>query len=512
MPAPDHAADSLSGRTLRASGWRLTTVAVQGVLQIVVLAILSRLVPPEDFGVLGIAMIFITFGTVLQDLGVSGAVIQRSRLGPEHIRAAFFLSLVMGGSFAAALWFSASTFAEFFRTPQVAPLLRFLSLSFIFSSVGFVSSARLWRQMEARKVGIAEIVGYLVGYGCVGIGAAVLGHGVWALGWAVVVQSFVRSAAFVAWAPQDLVPVPRWKAARELLGYGMGLSLVRLLNFLALKGDYVVVGRWLGAHALGLYERAYRLMDIFSIYFAGAVERVLFPALAEVQDDLPRLRRVFGASLGLVTLLYAPVAAGLCVVAPLLITALFGDAWSGAATPLRILSVALVFRAGSKICDSLVRATGAVYRSAWRSFVYAAAVVAGAWFGKEQGTNGVAVAVAGSIFLKYLMGSQLCLRILGLPWSGFARMHGPGLVAGAVVGAISWGASRLAHHAGLSGAAALGFVLALTGVVGVVVVFFFRLRWVDEELRGELRKLAACLPMGRRLLLGLVDAKAEGHR
>lgn len=512
MSLADHGSESLSDRTFRASGWRLTTVAVQAVLQLAVLSVLSRLVPPEDFGVLGIAMIFITFGTVLQDLGVGGAVIQRTRLTPDHVRSAFFLSLVMGGGFAAASWLGAPLCAELFRTPQVAPLLRLLSFSFVFSSFGFVSSARLWRRMEARKVGIAEILAYLVGYGGVGIGAALAGYGIWALGWAAVVQSVIRSAAFIAWAPGDLVPVPSWKASRELLGFGIGLSLVRLLNFAAVKGDYVVVGRWLGTHALGLYERAYRLMDIFATYLAGAIERVLFPAMSEVQHDLPRLRRAFGASLGLVTVVYAPLAAVLGVVAPLLISTLFGDAWSGAATPLRIMSVALVFRASYKICDSLIRAKGAVYRSAWRFLVYAAAVGVGAWLGKGWGISGVAVGISVAILVKYLMVSHLCLRLLGLPWSAFIRMHEPGGMAAAVVGAISWGASRLAMVVGLSEAAALVVVLLLSGLATLVIVSVFGLSWLGEDLRGMLRNLAEHLPIGRHLILGLVDSKAQGRR
>lgn len=512
MPPPERQRESLSGRTLRASGWRLTTVAIQAVLQLAVLSVLSRLVPPEEFGVLGIAMIFIAFGAMLQDLGVSGALIQRPRLNRQHVRSAFFLSLLMGAGFAAALWLSAPLAAELFRTPAVEPLLRLLSVSFLFSSAGFVSSAQLWRRMEAKKAGIAEVLAYLVGYGVVGIGGALLGRGIWALGWAVVVQSLVRSATFIAWEPRDLLPVPQWQAVRELLGFGLGLSLVRLLNFAALKGDYVVVGRWLGTHSLGLYERAYRLMDIFSSHFAGVIERILFPALSEIQHDLPGLRRAFGAALGLVTLVYAPLGAVLCAVAPLLISTLFGAAWTGAATPLRIMALALVFRAGYKICDSLIRAKGAVYRSAYRSLIYAAAVVAGAWLGKHWGISGVALGVSAAILLKYLMVSQLCLRLLTLPWSSYVRMHVPGALAGGVAGAVSWGAARLALHAGAQGAAALVFVLLLSGLAALLILWTFRLGWLDEDLRNAFRSVARHLPWGGGFLVSLVRGNDPARR
>lgn len=512
MTPPDRQRESLSGRTLRASSWRLTTVAIQAVLQLAVLAVLSRLVPPEEFGVLGIAMIFIAFGAMLQDLGVSGALIQRPRLTREHVRSAFFLSLLMGAGFAGALWLSASLAAELFRTPAVAPLLQLLSVSFLFSSAGFVSSAQLWRRMEAKKAGIAEVLGYLVGYGIVGIGGALLGYGVWALGWAVVVQSLVRSAAFIAWEPHDLLPVPQAQAVRELLGFGVGLSLIRLLNFAALKGDYVIVGRWLGIHSLGLYERAYRLMDIFSTHFAGVIERVLFPALSEIQDDLPALRRAFGAALGLVVFVYAPLGAVLCAVAPLLVSTLFGEAWTGAATPLRIMSLALVFRAGYKICDSLIRAKGAVYRSAFRSLIYAGAVVAGAWLGRHWGISGVALGVSAAILLKYLMVSHLCLRLLALPWSAYVRMHGPGVLAGGVAGAVAWGAATLASLVDAPAAAALGFVLLGSGLAGLLILCAFRLHWLDEDLRQAFRAVAHHLPWGGHLLVSLVGARIPARR
>lgn len=503
----------LADRAVAATGWRFGTVAVQLVLQLLVLGILSRLLPPEDFGVLAIAMVFVNFATVVSDLGAGAALIQRRELSPHHVRSALTFSIGVGLLLALVLGLGAPWWAALFHSERAVGILRFLSVTFLLNASALVPSALLWRGMRIRAFGVAEVTSFAVGYGAIGITLASQGFGIWALAWAVVVQSAVRTVMLFGLARQLPVPGLWWRELGEVLGFGLGVSLTKLFNFAATKGDYVVVGRWLGGEALGLYERAYRLMEMPATYFAGVLERVLFPALSEIQDDQLRLRRGFEAALASVILVYAPAAVALGVAAPHLIRALFGSQWTGAVLPLQVLSVGLLFRGAHKICDAVIRAKGAVYRSAWRVSLYALAVVIGAGVGTRWGIAGVAAGVTVAIVLRYALVAGLAAGLLEMGWESFLRCHAGGAFLATLLVCALVPAERFSRAAGLTAWIVVA-VLTLTTVATIGVgLLAMPSAWIGRDLQSILRRVARRIPgLGRwieRLLGGNGDGRKE---
>lgn len=495
----------LADRAVAASGWRFGTVAAQLLLQIVVLAILSRLLPPEDFGVLGIAMIFVAFATVVTDLGAGAALIQRRNLSQRHIRTTFTLSVGLGLFLALALALGAPIVGNLFRTPRVEPILRLLSLSYVFEATSLVPSALLWRDMRMRAVGIAEISGYALGFGVTGVTLALQGAGLWSLAWAVVVQSFLRTVLLSLLAGH----APRlgmWRQElRDVLGFGLGVSLTKLFNFAATKGDYVVVGRWLGSEALGLYERAYRLMEMPANYFAGVIARLLFPALSEIQDDRERMQRAFRTALVAVILVYAPAAVTLWVSAHHLIHALFGPQWIDAVAPLQVLCFGLVFRGAYKICDAAIRAKGAVYRSAWRVLVYAVLVLLGAAAGQRWGLVGVAVGVTAAITLRYALVAHLTAKLLDIGWWRLLGFHGAGATLAAAVGGILVVVESLATEAGFGSWACLSILAPTAAVTCILGVLSMPRSWLGRDLVELVFRLVRKRPPGKTVDLRATD-------
>jgi len=490
----------LVGRTAAASGWRFGTVAVQLVLQLSVLSVLSRLLSPEDFGVLGVAMIFVNLATVVSDLGAGSALIQRQELTERHVRVTLSLSLAIGLSLSAILGLGAPWWASLFQMERATPILRMLSVSFLLNASGLAPGSLLWRAMKVKLFGVAEVAGYVAGYGLTGICLASLGFGVWSLAWAVVVQSTVRTVLLFRFA--RLAPVPGlWRQElRDVLGFGLGVSLTRLFNFAATKGDYVVVGRWLGGAALGLYERAYRLMEMPATYFAGVVERVLFSALSEVQSDRDRLRGGFQAALVAVVLVYAPAAVGLWVVAPHLIRALFGEDWAGAILPLRIFSVGLVCRGAHKICDAVIRAKGAVYRSAWRVLFYAVAVLIGAGLGMRWGIPGVAAGVTAALALRYAMVADLAVGLLEMSWGAFLRCHLGGLFLAVGLAGVLLPVDWMLARAGMGSWSSLLVLVGTAALALVALAMVIPQHWIRAEQRRLIAGIARPVPrIGHRL-------------
>jgi PST family polysaccharide transporter len=239
------------------------------------------------------------------------------------------------------------------------------------------------------------------------------------------------------------------------------------------QGDNMVVGRWLGPSALGIYGRAYTLMVMPAQVFGRIVNRVLFPVMAQVQDDPERLSRAYERALAVVALVALPISAFLLVVAPEFIPVLLGPAWTGVIVPFRLFTFSLLFRMSSMISDTLTNATGVVYARALRQAFYAVMVVAGALIGQRWGVGGVAVAVSLAMGVNYLIMAQLARSVTRLSWGRFVRAQSPGaffavLVGGATLIVVE--AARMAKLGNLP-------VLALAGLsAAAVAALALRLR------------------------------------
>ena len=171
---------------------------------------------------------------------------------------------------------------------------------------------------------------------------------------------------------------------------------------MALNSDNFVVGRWIGAASLGLYSRAYTLMNLPFTYASAVMSSVLFPAFAQVQGEPPRVRRAYLLLTQLTAMVAASAMATMAVVAPHFVRALYGSRWNGAVLPLQILCVAGYFRALYHLGGVVAQSVGRVYGELRNQTIYAGLVIAGALIGSRFDLPGVAVGVSGAILFMFL--------------------------------------------------------------------------------------------------------------
>jgi O-antigen/teichoic acid export membrane protein len=439
------------GLTKRALGglfWTFSGTGVQVVVQLVVMMALGRLITPAEFGLMGAAAVVVALSQIVSQVGVGPAIIQRRELQPVHIRVAVTLSGTLGLLLGAAVWVGSPAIAAFYRIPALEPVLRGVAFLFPLDGLNTVARSLIVRRLRFRQFVALDVGTYVVGYACVGVVLAWLGYGVWALVIANLSQVTLRTVAMYVATKHPIRPSFDLQASRDLLSFGFGQSLAQIGSVLSEQGDNLVVGRWLGPAALGVYGRAYSLMVMPATAFGRIVNRVLFPVMAQVQDQRDRLSSAYERALAIVALVSLPVAAFLWVVAPEFIPVLLGPQWSAVVMPFRLFSVSLLFRMSSKISDACTKAAGAVYSRAWRQAAFAGMVVVGAIVGQRRGVGGVAVAVSIAMGANFLSMAALGRSVTGLSWARFARAHLPGallatLIAGAVLAVVE--AARAAH-------------------------------------------------------------------
>jgi O-antigen/teichoic acid export membrane protein len=254
-PAAEGAGPSLTQRTINAARWRSASMFLQGVVQFAIGVALARLLPPEDFGLAALALVVVGFVQTLAEMGLSSAVVHRQPLSERHIQAAFTLSVAFAAVLTAGLFGLAPYAAEVFRNPLLSAVLRAESPLFILMMLGMTARALLRRALDFRRLFLIEVGSYLAGYALVAMTLALLGFGVWSLVWGVLVQWGLAACLSLALSPHRLRPLWAVEETRELLAYGLAATLNALINHAARNADSLVIGRWLGASALGLYTR-----------------------------------------------------------------------------------------------------------------------------------------------------------------------------------------------------------------------------------------------------------------
>ena len=505
--------ESLTARTLAGLKWSYLSAALQAMLSLLILAVLSRLLAPSDFGLLAIALIFVLAMETAGKVGVGPAIVQRLELTDRHVETGATLSLALGAVMAATLWLAAPLAGRFFAEPLLPSMLRALSPVFVVTGAGVVSEHLLRRQLRFDRLAAAHILSQSVGYGLVTIVMALKGFGVWALVAGTLMRHVLFTAIVVAFRP----PPARLRLARrealDLLGFGAGHSLVSVFNTIAQQGGLLVVGRWLGAAPLGHYTRAHRIATL--PLDAGLVLlNVLFPAMSERQRDTGRLGTVYLHGVEALSLVALPASVAMVVLAPEIVAVVLGGQWDDAVPVLQVLAAGVVFQVYDSLNVPCIRALGAVWREAGRQAVYALLVVAGAWLGSRWGVGGVAVAVVCAWVVAHVLMTRISLSLLGLSWRRLLRRHLPALWVGAWSGfalcLAAWQVRTLPIPAG----ARLGLELAAWGAAALAAMYLApsparpaSLHWVLPHLR-----LDAMGAPGRRLrsLLTRLGPRAPG--
>lgn len=489
-------------------GWMGLSGGGRALLHVLHLAILARLLSPAEFGVAAASLVVVAFTQVFSEAGIGSAVIQRTEVTERHIRAGLTFQVLVSFALWGGLWLSADAIAALFRMPTLAAVIPVMTSLLVIRSLtlgGFL----LLRALEFRRAAAIEFGSWLVGNAALAVALAVRGWGVWAIVAGNVGQAFLRTVTLLIVKPHPVRPLWDTKALRQLLSFGSGYTLAWWANFFAREGDNFVVGRWLGAEALGLYTRAYGLMRQPATIFGTVAGQVLFPAMAAVKNDVRRLRRTYLDGICLLALAVMPVSGFAAATSAELISVLLGERWLDLKPAFDVMVVGMLFRTSYKLSDSLASATGRVFARAWRQVLYAALVVIGALVGSGVGTiTAVSVGTVIALTVNYLAMGQLSLSIIDARWPSFARAHLPGALLTAVTVVPTWVLVRVLRSVQV-GALPVLAVAALTFLV--LVIAAIRLapnasgsRRLVRPLRDALRQVRPDSRQGRaaRRLLG----------
>jgi PST family polysaccharide transporter len=332
------ARDGLLAMSSRGAAWGVSTQLLGQLLHLGIRIILARLLAPEDFGLVAMVVVFVSFAENVLDLGFGAALVQRRDLIDEH-RNTVFWSVGLASCFAAMLFvFGAPLVGRFYGSGEIVPIMRVLGLSLILGFPDAVYRSFFQRDMDFRTLGLRRIGSTVIGGGA-GIAAALGGFGVWAL----IVERLLTVSSSSMWmvlrSPWRPTGVVSWQATGELWHYSRNLVGARLVNYFNRNLDNLLVGKFLGAQSLGIYSFAYQGVVGPLQYLARPLANVAFPAFAKVQNERAVARRAYLETLSGLAVVCMTAVGILFYFSPWIIPLALGSKWSTVVVPFQFLCV-----------------------------------------------------------------------------------------------------------------------------------------------------------------------------
>jgi O-antigen/teichoic acid export membrane protein len=325
-------------KTISGIKWAyLSNFLVYGI-QPLTLAILARLLTPEDLGLMAMASTVTGFIRLFKDLGLGQALIQHRGRTEEVADTAFWLQLLFGTIWFISVWIAAPLIASYYHREEVIPILRTLGVLFLIYPFSDVPLSILVRDLEFKALFFRQAAPLLFS-SLVSIALAYAGFGAWALVFGSIVGAGA-TAIVVLWI-SEWYPGFRFKGQilAKLLNFGMHVSIQNILGWLIVSVDQVFVGRFLGAHDLGIYRMGFTLGDMPWSLISGPFNLVLYSVLCKASSDLYVVRKQYLAAMRWLTLINVPVGIAVASLAPSIVPLFLGPKWTGVIPILQLIAL-----------------------------------------------------------------------------------------------------------------------------------------------------------------------------
>lgn len=454
----------LNQKSVSAVKWAAAGTVIRFVLQLLTQVILARLLGPESYGLFAMGLIVLTLSTFVADFGFSWSLVQNKELTESDVRFAFTWQLLSGALATLALLLLAPSVADYFREPRVEVIVQWLSLTCVLTAITAPGSNLLRRKLDFRTLNVIQIVSYVIGYLLVGVTLAFLDCGVWALVAAWLSQSLSALVLTFIRAPHSIRPLLWYPGARRSTSAGSTVFATNICNWLLNNVDRLFLGRFLDAHAVGVYTVGYNLANTPNSLFLTALQPAFLAAGTKLQDEPLRLREIYLSVLSCVWILIGPAFILLACAAPHLIAFLYGAVWAESAAVLTILALAMPAYVSWGLSTPVLWNTGGRHLESLLQLPVLAVAFGALWHFAGQGATAVALVAAGTLAMRALViGICACVRL----------KVGPGVLA-----SIGWRAAVLMGltaigtlgAAGLSPAGSLPLVRLVAAVAAGVLL------------------------------------------
>ena len=356
-------------------------------MTILITAILSRLLTPENFGVVALAGVMLALFNLLADIGIGPAVIQNKTLTAEDMNSINTFNSYQGLVLGVAFFFSAPFIAEYYGNPQVKLVCQIMSVNILMGCVNAVPNNILYRQQRFKLITIISLCTQFVG-GVISIAMAFHGCGPISLVLPSAIISIPTMFVLRYITKVHFVWRIDWAPLKRIFSFSVFQFLANVVGYFSRNMDSMLVGKYMGMKQLGYYNKSYNLQLMPLQYISGVLIPVMLPVFSKYQDDINYIQQKYTQILRFFAFVGVPLCALLYFCADELILLFFGDQWGQSVPCFKIIALSIPFQIQGCSSGSVFQATGHTKAMFWNSFI-------GAFF--TLGSFAVGVIIFGTI-------------------------------------------------------------------------------------------------------------------
>lgn len=310
------------------------------IISLVVTGVLARLLAPEQFGIITIASLAITFLNILADIGFSPTVIQHKDLDKQALNILFSLSVYIAFTLSLLFFFAADFFANWYEQPLLKPICHLLTINLFFSAISVVPNALFYRERMFKFIAVRSFIVQLIG-GILSLLLAWKGAGVYALAVNPVFSAVAIFGISYTRFPLTFKFRISLNKVKHVFAYSLFQFLFNIINYFSRNVDSLLIGKYLGMVPLGYYDKSYRLMSLPLQNITQVVTPVVHPILSQKGHDRGYLRQANEKLVGFFAIVGFPLSIFLFFSADELIMLFFGPQWKAAVPAFEILSLSV---------------------------------------------------------------------------------------------------------------------------------------------------------------------------
>ncbi len=380
---------------------------------------ITRILLPADYGLVGMILIFMAVGQTLVDSGFGSALIWKKEPTLTDYSTVFYFNISISFILYFFFFFLAPVIANFYSEPQLVALIRVICLNFIFLSFSLIQQTLLQKRVDFKLLAFVNIAGSLLA-GIISLYLAYRGFGPWSIVFQVLVKSVVTSLLLWflnRWRPVLIFSV---NSLSELFSYGSKLTGAGLIYTIFQYLYFNIIGKIFSIDSLGFYTRAVQLQEFPVKTISGIFQKVAFPVFSSIQDEDERLRNAVRKTLKTVSFLTLPLLFGLIAVADNLIEVLLTEKWISSAGYFKLLCVVGMFFIFQVINGEVMKTRG---KSGWilkLEIISKLVLVINIFITYRWGITAIIWGQIIAVFISYIIGSVYVSKIIGYSiWQQF---------------------------------------------------------------------------------------------
>ena len=404
---------SLKKSAIRGVKWTGLSTVISALIQILQVAILARFLSSSDFGLMAIVMVVIGFAQAFLDMGISNAIIHKQDVSHRQLSTLYWVNVLAGIVLYVIIYLLAPFIDSFYSESRLEGIVKITGIIFLISPYGQQFFILLEKELAFSTLAKISILNKLISLFVTSY-FAFRGFGVYSLVYGVLVSTVFTTLQYIVIGIKNHKPslIFELKEVKTFLRFGLYQMGERTINYFNYQFDTILIGKLLGVESLGLYTIAKELVMKPAIIINPVLNRVAFPTMAKIQDDIPKLKMVYLKMINFIASVNFPIYIAIMILAPELIEVLFGEKWSSAVPIVQILAIFAAVRSIGNPIGSLLLARGRADLGFWWNFGLFLYVPLSIFIYSHWGLEGIAWGLVVNMFILQLPGYYILIKPL----------------------------------------------------------------------------------------------------